>query len=261
MIADPTSFTIPGSDTSLFRFADRIPPEIQARTWVCSDSERTPWSVLPLHKALAHGAPYRVIERLVSLYPESVRLRDFRGRLPVEVSVQQLCADDVVEYLFCAYPDAVLNKWFEHGRFSTSTLTRLDCQMLTHEVIQSYIRVLVQEESSVYSVADDSEPGASLTTIPLEREDSTLTATESLLASASAEGVSLILQRNQGKRQVAHDGNECPPLYKLIEARSWPLVDKLLKSEDVDLTPQVRTWIYRRGEAESDSWSLLPAQT
>ena len=46
-------------------FPDRIPPTTQARTWVCSNSKQTPWSVLPLHKALAHAAPYKVVERLV----------------------------------------------------------------------------------------------------------------------------------------------------------------------------------------------------
>lgn len=58
-----TYTTCTGTHGSLF--PDRIPPATQVRTWVCSNSKRTPWSVLPLHLALSRAAPYIVIARLV----------------------------------------------------------------------------------------------------------------------------------------------------------------------------------------------------
>ena len=40
-------------------------------------------NILPLHAAIAFGAPYNLIEELVSIHPNALRKADHEGKLPI----------------------------------------------------------------------------------------------------------------------------------------------------------------------------------
>jgi hypothetical protein len=75
-------------------FKDPLSPAEQARTWVYrfqdkEDDEgkkRLRWSQLPLHLALVVKAPFLIIQRLLEIYPESVRCTDDQKMLPLHLA-------------------------------------------------------------------------------------------------------------------------------------------------------------------------------
>lgn len=75
-------------------FVDSISPEEQAKTWVYrfhdtpdEDGKRKlRWSQLPLHLALVLKAPFPVIQKLLEIYPESVRCTDDQKMLPLHLA-------------------------------------------------------------------------------------------------------------------------------------------------------------------------------
>jgi len=98
-----------------FVIEDRVPPAEQVRTWVVTmDLESTEPKVkekqLPLHIALALGAPAIVLQLLIDLYPASVSSRDTNGRLPLDLALAHSADDAIVLSLLGAFPSAVQAK-------------------------------------------------------------------------------------------------------------------------------------------------------
>jgi hypothetical protein len=178
-----------------------------------------------------------------SVYPASVQCKDFRDRFPIEIAVAHRCSNKIIDYLFCAYPEAVLGRWRDEGQ--ETNLSRLDCRLLQHEVIRSHIRLIIQDMSgNKHSAMGRSESSK-------QRQMSNTQ--DSFLTSGAYDFGLLLEQVPNKKRQVQYDSNECT-LYKLIETQDWPRVDKFLLSEDI--TKQVSTWVYR--QSKKSSWSILP---
>jgi hypothetical protein len=66
-------------------------------------------NVLPIHEALVAGAPYNVIEALLSAYPDSVYcMESSYKRLPLHCACRKNAIPDVVELLLSRYADAAL---------------------------------------------------------------------------------------------------------------------------------------------------------
>ena len=66
-------------------------------------------NVLPIHEALVAGAPYNVIEALLSAYPDSVFcMESSYKRLPLHCACRKNANPEVVELLLNRYPDAAL---------------------------------------------------------------------------------------------------------------------------------------------------------
>jgi hypothetical protein len=174
-----------------------------------------------------------------------VQCKDFRDRFPVEIAVTHRCSNKIVDYLFGAYPEAVLGRWRDEGQ--ETNLSRLDCQLLQHEVIRAHIRLII------HGVVDYKHAAAGLRESSRQAQTSK-TQHDSMLA----DGYGLLLQQvTNEKRQVEYDSNKCTQLYKLIETRDWPRVDKFLLSEGI--SRQVSTWVYRQvPENSSSNWSILP---
>jgi hypothetical protein len=91
-------------------FSDPICPDVQVRTWIRrsdpTDSQKLLWRKLPLHLAIVAVAPYRIIRQLVEMYPESVRCTDSQRHLPVHNAMRHGNPDRVIDYLLSAFPAA-----------------------------------------------------------------------------------------------------------------------------------------------------------
>lgn len=91
------------SSTSHLENAD---PATQARTWVEEDG----FCQLPIHAAVSLNAPFVVIQNLINVYPDSVRMRNSRGYLPLHIAYRLETPDTVISTLLEAWPDAALEK-------------------------------------------------------------------------------------------------------------------------------------------------------
>lgn len=82
-------------------------PFIQCQTWVTAYDDFTrqvEWSQLPLHAAISYAAPAVVIQKLVDLYPEALKVRDHELMLPVHLAFGFALPDPVLSLLLKAYP-------------------------------------------------------------------------------------------------------------------------------------------------------------
>lgn len=62
---------------------------------------------LPLHAAISHLAPLRIVKSLLRLYPGSIECPDSKGNLPLHIAFLTN-AHDVSAFLLKAYPEALM---------------------------------------------------------------------------------------------------------------------------------------------------------
>jgi hypothetical protein len=99
-------------DTSIFTplfGKEPDPPSVQARTWVTALDETgdVRWCQLPLHAAVTFRAPHSVIEKLLEIYPKSVRCADDQDMLPLHYAFRFGSEDDVTALLIEKFPQAI----------------------------------------------------------------------------------------------------------------------------------------------------------
>jgi hypothetical protein len=70
------------------------------------------WKMLPLHAAVAFGAPLHLIEKLVTIHPTALRKPDHDGKLPLHYAAIFSNRDqkDVMSYMLKKYPESIWNK-------------------------------------------------------------------------------------------------------------------------------------------------------
>ena len=89
---------------------------IQCKTWVVSYKKgKEEWCQLPIHAAISYGAPSVVIQKLVEMYPESIKARDGEGMLPVHLAFGFGSNDTILGFLLRSWPASV-NEVGPHGR-------------------------------------------------------------------------------------------------------------------------------------------------
>ena len=88
------------------------PPAKQVRIWVTKYDplHNVKWSQLPIHAAIRYGAPKKIIETLLELYPFSVRISNDRKRLPLHLAMKFGAPDTIVNVLLQAYPEGLFEK-------------------------------------------------------------------------------------------------------------------------------------------------------
>jgi len=94
--------------TSIFFGHGPDPRFVEARTWVTALDERDSvrWCQLPLHAAITFQAPFEVIKKLVSVYPESIRCADDQDMLPLHYAFRFGSEDKVLAYILEEFPQA-----------------------------------------------------------------------------------------------------------------------------------------------------------
>jgi hypothetical protein len=98
---------------SCFFYADPILPERQARTWVTrydADGKTVRWSQLPLHAAIIFGAPFKLVEALLNMYPPAIRCTDDQHLLPLHLAIKHGAEDNVVLMLVQHFPEATTTR-------------------------------------------------------------------------------------------------------------------------------------------------------
>lgn len=103
---DTTAFT------SIFFGHGPDPRFVEARTWVTALDERgsVRWCQLPLHAAITFQAPFQVIKKLVSVYPESIRCADDQDMLPLHYAFRFGSEDKVLAYILEEFPQATIKR-------------------------------------------------------------------------------------------------------------------------------------------------------
>ena len=84
-------------------------PKIQCQTWVTCYKRGTKeeeWSQLPIHAAISYTAPAVVIQKLVDIYPDSLKEFDNEGMLPVHLAFGFALPDAVLSLLLKRYPES-----------------------------------------------------------------------------------------------------------------------------------------------------------
>ena len=110
---DTGKWVDPVFQSTMFSSHDPIVPERQARTWVTRYEENggaVRWSQLPLHAAIIFGAPLKIVETLLTLYPQGVRCTDDRHMLPLHLAIKHGSEDSVVRLLVDRFPEAITTK-------------------------------------------------------------------------------------------------------------------------------------------------------
>lgn len=83
----------------------------QARTWVRhqSTSRVNNWSMLPLHAAVAYGAPLYLLKELATINPNALRKPDHEGKLPLHYAAIFSNTDqqDVMSHMMKCYPESM----------------------------------------------------------------------------------------------------------------------------------------------------------
>jgi len=92
--------------------------DLQVKTWVTSyDYKGVPeWSQLPIHAAISYNAPLVVIQKLVAMYPKSIRCTDNEGMLPIHLAFGFGAQDGVLALLLEPFPMSINEKGLG-GRF------------------------------------------------------------------------------------------------------------------------------------------------
>lgn len=253
--------------------------------------DKTGWSILPLHFALRLKAPCSIIVALVESecstspgpsvstvlyfllvqthllchpidYPESIHCTDDRNLLPIHLAVRHGCSNDVVDYLFRTFPDAIIRKCKEN-----QDLTSLDCKILRHEMVRKRMRILypgMNEEtrSVVMGVLDGEESKATLDEV--SRSRSKVTGAYDFAGTESTTSRNSITRSRECSYEL-----DCIPLFKQIESREWTAIDQFLVSGYwpgsffIDkLSPAVQACTYvTRFDPDLPNhvrWSMLP---
>eukprot|EP00984_Skeletonema_dohrnii_P036664 scaffold37879_cov205-Skeletonema_dohrnii-CCMP3373.AAC.3 len=83
----------------------------QARTWVRqqSTSRVNTWSMLPLHAAVAYGAPLYLLKELATVNPNALRKQDHEGKLPLHYAAIFSNTDQqgVMSHMLKCYPESM----------------------------------------------------------------------------------------------------------------------------------------------------------
>lgn len=140
-------------------FVDTLPPAEQVRTWVTrfdpDDPTMVKWSQLPLHLAIVCNAPFKVIGRIVELYPQAVRCTDDQHMLPLHLALRHNASDEIVAYFLMQFPEAVNAKGKDNR-------TPIDCAMRAKDKLRGKILqifVTKTKAKNVLSAASNKEIG------------------------------------------------------------------------------------------------------
>lgn len=98
--------------TSMFFGPGPDPRFVESRTWVTALDEmgNVRWCQLPLHAAITFQAPFEVIQKLVEIYPESIRCADDQDMLPLHYAFRFGSEDKVLAYILEEFPQALKKK-------------------------------------------------------------------------------------------------------------------------------------------------------
>jgi hypothetical protein len=94
-----------GTDIEMINHGAMDAVTSQCKTWVIRN-DALALNELPLHRAIAKGAPAIVLEHLVERYPDAVQCCDSQDRLPVHLAFMHGASDAVVLFLLRAWPQS-----------------------------------------------------------------------------------------------------------------------------------------------------------
>jgi hypothetical protein len=107
------------------------PAAKQVRTWVVSAKEgKGEIRRLPLHAAIAHGAPIAVVDLLVKSYDKAVKNPDSEGNYPLHLAFQTGASMDTLVMLMKGFPEAVHMKNGEEKLPTESGAAKNLCELL-----------------------------------------------------------------------------------------------------------------------------------
>jgi len=84
----------------------------QAETWVECRNERRKlvWRQLPIHAAICRGAPFKTVQMLVKVYPDSLCCADIESNLPLHLAIKFKGSEKLILLLLKSHPEALQAK-------------------------------------------------------------------------------------------------------------------------------------------------------
>ena len=79
----------------------------EASLWIVANTDGLVWKRLPLHVVCRHQPPTKVVETMVSAFPESPAYRDNLKWLPIHYACKFGASFGVIEVLIDAAPNAI----------------------------------------------------------------------------------------------------------------------------------------------------------
>jgi len=124
---------------------------IQAKTWVISyKNGKEDWSQLPIHAAISYSAPAVVIQKLVEMYPQSVKERDGEGMLPIHLAFGFGSNDTILSFLLRSWPASV-NEAGPRGR-----LPHECCDLGPYKAKGEVLRIIAEQTGLAVQQSHDS---------------------------------------------------------------------------------------------------------
>jgi len=132
-----------------------VSAERQSRTWVTrfEDDGQVRWSQLPLHASLIFGAPFKIVAKLVDLYPQGVRCTDDQHRLPLHLAMKYNADDAIIDLLISSFPESLFTK-----DIRGSLPTELECEKKARStIINKTIMITTKTVKKKYGIAVQGE--------------------------------------------------------------------------------------------------------
>ena len=133
----------------LFPGKDTIPPEKQASMWVTRFEKdgSVRWSQIPLHAAITFGAPMALVQKLIHLYPLSVRCTDDQGMLPLHLAFKFSSDVCILRLLLEEFQEGLLAKDIK-GRIPTQV--RSDERSKIIEQVINFMSKRIENDMKTY---------------------------------------------------------------------------------------------------------------
>ena len=120
-----------------------------ARTWIrqSSFSGETIWDMLPLHAAIAFGAPLHLITELVAVYPDALQKPDHEGKIPLHYAAIFSNRDqqDIMRHMLKYYPE---------GMWIKASCGRTAIEYARNDELQKTERIRMRKQFSGNSTDD-----------------------------------------------------------------------------------------------------------
>ena len=101
-------------------------------------------NILPIHAAIALGAPYHLIEELVSIHPDALRIADHEGKLPIHYAAIFSSKSEQRQVMSCMlkhYPESM---WIKDAfkRTAIELARNVELQETERNRVRSYLTTI-----------------------------------------------------------------------------------------------------------------------
>jgi hypothetical protein len=166
----------------------------------------------------------------LSDYPMALKCPDSQGLLPINLAIRNGCSDEVLDYLFCAYPNAVFIMLAD-GKISKD-ISPLGVEVLAHDTIRARIRhnyICKAQKKSRENEAKHEGKMIRSTDGPLVTHEPAKALKSKDEIEAEHQATKKFIANHVGQIRECNYEVNCTMLCKKIEKKEWASVETFLK--------------------------------